>query len=121
MLTIVVLANIVLSLLCLYAAWRIWRFSQVLSHAANVLSNAEQNTHQVLYGAPEAIFQGQLGVAQLRQRYQQLIPQLQQVRQALTVVNLGLTLWRGGLPWQRETGGKGVRQKRRDRRFSKRS
>lgn len=120
MLTIVVLANFVLSLLCLYGAWRIWKFSRALSHAANVLASAEQNTYQVLYGAPEAIFAGQLGVAQLRHRYQQLMPQIQQVRQALALVSLGLSLWRGGLPLGQRQGSKAVRRKRGDRRHSKR-
>lgn len=120
MLTIVVLANFVLSLLCLYVAWRIWRFSRALSHVTTVLTHAEQNTHQVLYGAPEAIFQGELGAAQLRQRYQQLMPQFQQVRQALAILSLGLSLWRGGLPLGFRGAGRASRRGRGDRRVSKR-
>jgi len=118
MVTFVLLTNGFVSLLCLYVAWRVWRLSQALAHAADVLSRAERHTYDVLHDAPEAILQGQLGLAQWRLRYQQLIPQFQQVRQALALISLSLSLWRGGLPLRR--GGRRPqpvsRKSRRDRR-----
>ncbi|HEY9607433.1 MAG TPA: hypothetical protein V6C85_37960 [Allocoleopsis sp.] len=88
MLQIVIGINILISLLCLYVAWRVWKLRRALAIAANVVASFERNTYLTLHGAPQAIYNGQLGVRGLRERYQQLDRQLQQVQQALTVLTL---------------------------------
>ncbi len=97
MLQVVVIFNVLLSLLCLYVAWQVWNLRRTLAATAAVLTDAERNTHAVLYGAPMAISQGQLGVHGLRDRYQQLELQLQKLRQVLAVLALIQSLWRLGL------------------------
>jgi hypothetical protein len=88
MLQIVVGINVLISLLCLYVAWRVWKLRQALAITADVVTAFERNTYLVLHGAPQAIYKGQLGICGLRERYQQLDRQLQQVQQVLTILGL---------------------------------
>lgn len=94
MLTIVVTLNLLLALGCFYLAWKVWQFRRSIATAADALLIAEQNTHAVLHGAPDAILKGQIGTRQLRQSYEQLAPQYQQARRALALLSLGQTVWR---------------------------
>lgn len=94
MVTLVVTINLLLALGCFYLAWKVWQFRRAIAIAADALLIAEQRTHAVLHGAPDAILRGQVGTHQLRQRYQQLEPQYQQVRKALALLSLGQTVWR---------------------------
>lgn len=94
MLTIVVVFNVVISLLCLYVAWQVWNLRRVLGAAADALFLAQRNTYNVLHGAPEAILQGQAGVGGARDSYQQLELQLQKVQQVLTLLSLVQRVWR---------------------------
>ncbi|HBB30924.1 MAG TPA: hypothetical protein DDZ80_28100 [Cyanobacteria bacterium UBA8803] len=98
MLTVVVILNVLISLLCFYAAWRIWKLRRALAIAADAISSAERNTHKVLNGAPTAIERGQSGVGGLRERYQQLEIQWQRVEQVLTLLVVLQRIWR--LAWK---------------------
>jgi hypothetical protein len=89
MLQVVVVFNVLVSLLCWYVAWQVWNLRRALALAAQVLTLAELSTYDVLHNAPNAISVGQLGVHGLRERYQQLELQLQQVQQVLTLLGLG--------------------------------
>ncbi len=95
MLTLVVVLNGLISLLCLYIAWQVWELRRVLAKVADSVSSAERNTYRVLHNAPKAISQGQLGTRHLRKQYRQLDRQLQQVQQILVLFNLGQKIWRG--------------------------
>lgn len=106
MVTVVVVINFAISLGCLFVAWQIWKLRRSLAQISQNLSAFERNTHNVLYGAPEAILKGQSGTQSLRQRYRQLEPQIQVLRQVWAVLNFGQTLWarRSRLPrWSRAT------------------
>jgi len=94
MVTVVVVLNLLISLLCLYVAWRVWNLRRVLAATADALTLAERNTYNVLHGAPNAIYTGQLGVEGLRERYQQLNLQLQRLQQVLTLLGLVQSIWR---------------------------
>ncbi len=93
MVTVVVIINLLVALLCLYGAWRMWCLRRAFARAADALTRAEKSTHAVLYGAPQAIMQGRLGAQQLRVSYQQLGPKLSQARQALAVLGLAQSFW----------------------------
>lgn len=93
MLVTVLVCNGVIGLLCLIAAWQLWRFKHRLTRAANTLSSFERAVHRVLNRAPEVIGKGHSGIRQLRSRYQGLEPQLQRAQQALALLSLGQTLW----------------------------
>lgn len=94
MVTVVLVLNGLLTLLCLYAAWQVWRWRSILANAADALTAAERVTHRVLRGAPQAIVTGQVGTTQLRQQYRILMLQLQQIQQILALLGLGQFAWR---------------------------
>ncbi len=97
MVTVVVVLNVLISLLCLYVAWQVWNLRRTLAVVVDAITIAERNTYAVLHGAPNAISKGQLGVHGLRERYQQLELQLQQVQKVLTVLGLLQSLLRSGV------------------------
>ena len=89
MIAVVVCFNVLIALLCFYVAFKVWKFRQTLGKVADTLLSVERKAHSLLYGAPDAIMKGQSGANYLRSQYQQLEPQLQQVRQALAMLSLG--------------------------------
>ncbi len=89
MLTVVLVLNALLTLICLLSAWQVWKLRRTLRKVADTLSRVERSTHNLLHGAPEAILKGQMGTAQLRERYAKLAPQLQQAQLALRLVSWG--------------------------------
>lgn len=94
MLTLVIVFNVLLALLCWVAAWQVWRLRRILSRVANTLTAAERRTDSVLQSAPRFVLKGQTGSEALRLRYQQLEQQLQQVQQVLSLCQWGLALVR---------------------------
>lgn len=101
MLTLVVTFNLLLALGCFYLAWKVWQFRRAIATVTDALLTAERHTHAVLHGAPNAILKGQIGTRQIRQSYQKLEPQYQQVRRALALLSVGQTVWsqRARLPF----------------------
>jgi len=97
MVTVVVVLNVLISLLCLYVAWQVWNLRRTLAAVVDAITIAERNTYNLLQGAPNAISKGQLGVHGLRERYQQLELQLQQVQKVLTGLGLLQSLLRSGV------------------------
>lgn len=94
MLTAVVIFNVLLSLVCFYIAWKVWQLKQVLEQMERTLIVMERCTHNVLSQAPNFLLQRQNGTSQLRQHYQRLEVQIQQVQQLVGVLNLGRVAWR---------------------------
>ncbi|MBD1938372.1 hypothetical protein [Microcoleus sp. FACHB-68] len=94
MLTVVLIVNALIALLCLYVAWQVWNLRRVLANVADTLISVERNTYAVLHGAPNAIIKGQRGTRQLRKQYRQLQTQLQRAEQVLGLLSLGQTAWR---------------------------
>jgi hypothetical protein len=97
MVTVVVVVNVLISLLCLYVAWQVWNLRRTIAAVADAVTIAERNTYAVLHGAPKAIYPGKLGVHGLRESYQQLELQLQQIQQVLTLLGLVQIFWRSGV------------------------
>lgn len=95
MVLVVVIFNLLIALVCLYAAWQMWRLRRFLAQVADTLTAAERRTHAVLHGAPNAIVTGQMGIYQLRRSYQQLQPQIQQLQQITGLLSLGRRFWLG--------------------------
>ncbi len=94
---VVIVFNVMISLACLYGAWRIWKLRRVLADAANAIAAAERNIHSGLHNAPEPIYRGQIGVRGVRQHYQQLEIQWQKIQQILAVLVLMQGIWREAL------------------------
>lgn len=93
MVTVVVVANLLIALTCLYVAWRVWKLRQVLATVANAVAIAERNTYRVLSRAPQGISRGQIGTSQLRSRYQKLRLQVQRLEEILQLINLLQRSW----------------------------
>ncbi len=88
MITVVIVLNVLISLLCLYVAWYLWNLRRALAVAADVLTLFDRDTHNVLHRAPNAISQGQFGVRAMRGNYRQLETQLKQIQQVLALLSL---------------------------------
>jgi len=94
MLTVIIVINLLISLLCLSVAWRVWKLRRQLATVADILRAAERSTYTVLHKAPNFIHQRQSGVHGLRERSQQLELQLQKIKQVLILLGLAQRVWR---------------------------
>lgn len=112
MLIAILIANAIIALLCMTIAWRVWTLRLLFRQVADTLTLVERSTHAVLYNAPDAIYQGQIGVYQLREQYRHLEPQLRQAQQLLMLLSLGQAAW---LKWPGLTRPVSKRAKRRSR------
>jgi CHASE3 domain sensor protein len=88
MVTVVVVLNTLISLICLYVALQIRKLRSRLAKITDTLTKAERNTHKVLSSSPKTISKGQRSFHKLNERYQQLEPQIKKVQQALTLLSL---------------------------------
>lgn len=120
MLTVVIVLNVLISLLCLYVTWRVWNLRRALAAVADILTAAERSTQSVLQGAPQAIERGQLGTSALRERYRQLELQWQRVQQVLTLLSLLQGVWRRAFRSRRKTSLSSKRSRRSQRRSRRR-
>lgn len=92
MLIAVIVLNLAIALYGFHLAWQMWNLRRAFSKAADALILAEQNTHNVLNGAPEAIARRGQGIRQFHQNYRALQPKLQQAQKALAVIGMGRSL-----------------------------
>lgn len=97
--TLVLVVNTILTLVCLVVAWKTWQLRRVLGRVANTLTLTEKTTRAFLQEAPDAIYIDQVGVYQLQEQYRQLGPQLLRAQQVLVLLSLSQTVWRGRLRW----------------------
>jgi cytochrome oxidase assembly protein ShyY1 len=86
MLTIVLVINVLLAVLCLGVAWQVWRLKQALGQVADTLIEVEQTTHPFLYGAPQSIADRYQRVEEVCDRIRQVEPKLRRARQAIRLV-----------------------------------
>ncbi|WP_416667557.1 hypothetical protein [Egbenema bharatensis] len=93
MVTVVLIFNSLLALLCLYVAWQVCRLRNALANVADALIAAEHTTHRVLHNAPHHISKRQACTYQLRRDYYHLTLQMQKVQQVLALLGLGRFLW----------------------------
>ncbi len=89
MVTAVIVINILISLFCFYLVRRLCKIRRQVARAANAVLAAERHTHRVLHRAPQAIIKGQHGTGNLREKYQHLQQQLNQVQTIITLLNWG--------------------------------
>ncbi len=93
MVTVVIGINLLIAVLCLYAAWQVWKLQKILARAADALTTAERCTYAVLAGAPNAIARGQVSTNRLRQQYRNLELQLLKAQQILALTGLSRFVW----------------------------
>ena len=95
MVTVVVVINVLISIVCLYVAWRIGKLRRRIAKLADKIIAAERGTHAVLRKAPTGILKGQQGAQHLQERYQQLENRLQRLQQVLMLLSVGQKVWQG--------------------------
>ncbi|MBW4622245.1 MAG: hypothetical protein KME17_23190 [Cyanosarcina radialis HA8281-LM2] len=88
MVTIVVVLNFSIALICLAMAWQMGKVRKQLARVTKALILAERNTHNVLHPAPHIILKGQKGANWLTNQYQQRPA----IFQAIERILLGLTV-----------------------------
>jgi hypothetical protein len=93
MIPFIVTFNLLLAIAGFYAAWQVWQLRQALAQTVEALTVSERATYDVLHGAPEGIGGTTLGINQLRQTYQQVESQLEQVQRLTQLLTLGLSVW----------------------------
>jgi hypothetical protein len=93
MLIAVIIINVILSLVFLFVAWRLWKLKQTMNQVTKSILNADRVTYNVLHATPAALAKGELGTRNLRTRYQQVELQLLRLRQIVQLLNLGQTAW----------------------------
>lgn len=101
MVTVVVILNVLIALLCFYVAWWLTKLRKKLAKAANALISAEKSTNKVLTSSPKTIYKGQKGAKALGQRYQAFERQLEQLEKVLGLLNLAPKFWRQQASWRR--------------------
>ncbi|NEU75152.1 hypothetical protein PI95_021970 [Hassallia byssoidea VB512170] len=89
MVTVIVIINLLISLILLYIARRVWQLKKRLANIANRLTAAERCTHAVLDKAPSNISIRQQNIHNLRQGNQSIQVQIQQVRQIFSLLLVG--------------------------------
>ncbi len=88
MLAFVILANVLLTLLNCYIAFRLYRLRRTLIRVRVTLTRVEQRIHRIFASAPAFVFKGQQGTHSLHQSYQRLAFQLAGLQQSLMTVAL---------------------------------
>ncbi|MBK1990559.1 hypothetical protein A0J48_024050 [Sphaerospermopsis aphanizomenoides BCCUSP55] len=93
MVTLVVLINIFISLILLYAARQVWQLKQKLGIIADRLNSYEQATHALLSTAQANIYTQKQQISKLRQNNDNLKLQIQQVQQIINLILLSRKIW----------------------------
>ena len=93
MVWLVIEVNIIISIFGFYLAWKIWRFRQILLKLERNLSLIDNCTNNILAKTPEFLQLRLQKVSQLRQLYQQLDGQVQQVQQVISMFWLLRRIW----------------------------
>lgn len=94
MVLFVVITNLVLGLICLSFAQRLWQLKLKLTKIAGTTLAVEQYFYQLLYNAPNKLNKATLSVNRARYSYQGLEQKLQKIQKLLALLNLGQSLWR---------------------------
>ncbi|KOP22638.1 hypothetical protein AMR41_29645 [Hapalosiphon sp. MRB220] len=94
MVQVVVVINILISLILLYVAWRVWRLRLLLARLTNLFIIAERCSHALFSQAPQALDISRQNICHLRQTNQALELQIQQLQQIFSILFIGQRFWR---------------------------
>ncbi|BAU08269.1 hypothetical protein CEN41_13555 [Fischerella thermalis CCMEE 5330] len=98
MVKVVVGINTLISLILLYATWRVWRLRLKLTRLTNWLILAERCSHTLFSPAPQAFDISRQSIHNLRQTNQALELQIQQLQQIYSILSVGQRFWRWYFP-----------------------
>ncbi|MBW4665414.1 MAG: hypothetical protein KME01_14640 [Chroococcus sp. CMT-3BRIN-NPC107] len=89
----IIVFNVLIASILLYVARRVWLLRRKLQRINNTLIALNRSTQSALAGTPNAIYKGQMGIYQLKQRNEPLQIQIQRVRQVLSLLSVGQQAW----------------------------
>ncbi|PMB41592.1 hypothetical protein CEN40_19775 [Fischerella thermalis CCMEE 5205] len=98
MVKVVVGINTLISLILLYATWRVWRLRLKLTRLTNWLILAERCSHTLFSPAPQALNISRQSIHNLRQTNQALELKIQQLQQIHNILSVGQRFWRWYFP-----------------------
>ncbi len=94
MIFLIIAVNLIIALLNVYIAIRIWQLKELVSRITAILINYEGYFNLLLRVAPQVMYQGQGNISQLRQRYQLLQLQSIQIKQVIWLLSQSYRIWR---------------------------
>lgn len=94
MIIVIIGFNLLLTVINLYIAWRIWKLRLFLVKVTETLKNVERITYSVLHSTPPPILGFQQGTRNLKQSYTQLESQIRQLQKIIALLSLVTNLWR---------------------------
>ncbi|MEY2857308.1 MAG: hypothetical protein RLZZ74_1620 [Cyanobacteriota bacterium] len=94
MIFLIIAVNLLITLLNIYIAIRIWQLRMIIVRIANILLSYEGYFSILLQAAPQVIYQGQDNVSQIRQQYQLWQLQTVQFRQLFWLLNQSYQIYR---------------------------
>ncbi len=89
----IIVINLLIASILLFVARRIWLLRPRLQRLNNTLTSVNRRTQAALAGTPNAIYKGQMGIYQLKQRNEPLQIKIQRVRQVLSLLSIGQQAW----------------------------
>ena len=93
MVVTIVIINVLIASILLYIARRLWLLRQKFQRINNKLIAINRSAGAALAGTPNAIYKGQMGLSQLKQRNEPLQVQILRVRQVLSLLSVGQQAW----------------------------
>ena len=93
MIVTIIIINVLIASILLYAARRLWLLRRRFQRLNNSLIAVNRSAGAALAGTPNAIYKGQMGLYQLKQRNEPLQVQILRVRQVLSLLSVGQQAW----------------------------
>ncbi|MCG5059479.1 MAG: hypothetical protein KA714_16235 [Limnoraphis sp. WC205] len=95
MVVTVICINVLISVVCLYVARKVWQLRRGLARFDLILTRLEHRANMLLCRTRNFVVRGQSTSSQLKQQYDSLQQKLQQLEKIIAIVRLTrLILWR---------------------------
>jgi hypothetical protein len=86
MIVFLIVVNLLITLLNLYLALKIWKLRQILIQVTDALTQCEKNAHVMLYLAPKLLRRSQNNICLCKKKYQKFQLQIEKIRQLLILL-----------------------------------
>jgi uncharacterized membrane protein YraQ (UPF0718 family) len=93
MVTLIVIINILISVILLYIARKIWQIREKIIILTDSLNSCERDNIAIFRRFIENIYTEEEKIYHLRQQYQNLKRQIQQVQQIIKLIIIGRKIW----------------------------
>lgn len=96
MVVTVICINILISIICLYVARRVWQLRRGLARIDRIFIRLEHRANMLLYRTRNFVDRGNSASSQLQQKYDLLQQKVQKLEKIIAIARLTqLLLWRG--------------------------